>query len=308
MVTEDLNRHVAAVRHFNRFYTGKIGALDRGYLDSPYSLTEARVLYELSQGETTASELCKELDLDAGYASRLLQTFQSQGLVEKRRSGTDGRQSLLQLTEEGREAFAPLDVRSQEQIAEMLSALEPVEQQRLIAAMETIESMLGSRPEPKIPYLLRPHRSGDMGWIVHRHGVLYGQEYGWGEDFEALVAEIVVKFIRHYDPKMERCWIAERNGEIAGSVVVVKKSKSTAQLRLLLVEPSARGLGIGGRLVDECIRFARSCGYRKLVLWTDSGLHAARRIYEKAGFALVQEEPIRSFGHGLMGQTWELKL
>jgi DNA-binding MarR family transcriptional regulator/GNAT superfamily N-acetyltransferase len=306
MAQDDLNRRVAAVRHFNRFYTGKIGALDRGYLESPYSLTEARVLYELSQrGETTASELCKELGLDAGYASRLLQTFQSRGLVEKRRSGTDGRQSLLRITEAGRKDFAPLDARSQEQIAEMLGTLAPADQRRLVAAMETIESMLGSRPEPKI--LLRPHGPGDMGWILHRHGVLYFQEYGWKEDFEALVAEIAAKFIRHYDPAMERCWIAEHNGEIAGSVTLVKQSKSIAKLRMLYVEPSARGLGVGGRLVDECIRFARSCGYRKMILLTDSLLHAARRIYEKAGFELVRKEP-QSFGHDLTAEIWELKL
>lgn len=309
MATTDAMNPVSAVRRFNRFYTGRLGVLDRSYLDSPYSLTEVRVLYELAhRGEATASELCRELGLDPGYASRLLQSFQRKGLIEKRRSGTDGRQSLLHLTEPGREAFAPLNTKSQEQIAGMLGALTPADQQRLVAAMETIESLLGTRPQPSAPCLLRPHRPGDMGWVVHRHAVLYAEEYGWNEEFEALVAEIVASFLRRYDPANERCWIAERDGEILGSVFLVRQSAEVAKLRLLLVEPSARGLGLGRRLVDECIGFARERGYRKIRLWTNSVLHAARKIYERAGFQLVEEEPHHSFGHDLVGQTWELDL
>lgn len=309
MATTDRTDPVSAVRRFNRFYTGRLGVLDRSYLDSPYSLTEVRVLYELShRGEATASELCRELGLDPGYASRLLQSFQRKGLIEKRRSGTDGRQSPVHLTAPGREAFAPLDTRSQEQIAGMLDVLPPADQHRLVSAMETIESLLGTRSEPSASCMLRPHRSGDMGWVVQRHGVLYSQEYGWNEEFEALVAEIVASFLRGYDPAHERCWIAEREGEMLGSVFLVRQSAEVAKLRLLLVEPSARGLGLGRRLVDECISFARGCGYRKVRLWTNSVLHAARRIYEKAGFQLVEEEPHHSFGHDLIGQIWELDL
>ncbi len=309
MVTRDLTRRVEAVRRFNRFYTRQIGVLHESLLRSPFSLTEARVIYELAQRErTTASELAAELGLDAGYLSRILRSFQERGLLTKQPSETDGRQSILSLTEQGREAFATLNARSRAEIEAMLQGLSPADQLRLVEAMRTIEELLGARPERRVPYLLRPHRPGDMGWVVHRHGVLYAEEYGWDERFEALVAEIVAKFIQNFDPKRERCWIAEREGEIVGSVFLVKRSADVAQLRLLLVEPKARGLGIGTRLVHECLQFARYAGYRKIVLWTNSVLLAARHIYEKAGFRLVETEPHHSFGHDLVGENWEMEL
>jgi DNA-binding MarR family transcriptional regulator/GNAT superfamily N-acetyltransferase len=309
MAARDVQRRVDAVRAFNRFYTKQIGVLREGLLGSPYSLTEVRVLYELAHRERlTAADLGKELGLDAGYLSRILRGFERQGLVTKARSKTDGRQSLLSLTAQGRKAFAPLNARSHDEVAAMLGRLSAVEQERLIRTMRTIETLLGARPEPKVPYLLRPHQPGDMGWIIHRHGVLYAQEYGWDETFEALVAEIAAKFIHDFDPKRERCWIAEREGEIVGSVFLVQKSKVVGKLRLMYVEPEARGLGIGSRLVDECIRFARQVGYKQMVLWTNSVLLAARHIYQKAGFRLAQKERHHSFGHDLIGETWELKL
>ena len=303
------DRCVGVVRGFSRFWTCRIGVLEEGYLKSPFSLTEARVLYELARAEeTSASRLREELGLDAGYLSRILRGFEECGLVDKKPSETDGRRSLLSLTARGREAFAPLDARSQEDIGSMLDALSDAEVERLVEAMRTIEGLLGDRPELGAPYLLRPHGPGDMGWVVHRHGALYGREYGWDERFEALVARIVADFVDGYDPARERCWIAERNGEPVGSVFLVKKSHSVAKLRLLLVEPEARGLGIGARLVEECIRFAGSHGYAKLTLWTNDVLHAARNIYERAGFRLVYEEPHHSFGHDLVGQNWEMSL
>jgi DNA-binding MarR family transcriptional regulator/GNAT superfamily N-acetyltransferase len=309
MAETDIDQRVDAVRRFNRFYTKQIGVLHEGLLGSPFSLTEVRVLYELAHREKpTATELGKELGLDPGYLSRILRGFKKRGLVDKTPSEADGRQSLLSLTARGRKTFAPLNARSSNEVAAMLSKLSMVEQSRLIEAMHTIEGLLGARPEQKAPFLLRPHQPGDMGWVVHRHGVLYAQEYGWDEQFEALVAEIVAKFIKEFDPKRERCWIAERDDEIVGSVFLVKQSAKVAKLRLLLVEPKARGLGIGGRLVDECIRFARRVGYRTITLWANDVLHAARHIYEKAGFRLVREEPHHSFGHDLVGETWELEL
>ena len=309
MAETDFDHRVEAVRRFNRFYTKKIGVLHEGLLRSPFSLTEARVLYELAHREKpTATELANELGLDAGYLSRILHSFKKRGLIGKQPSETDGRQSFLWLTEKGQQAFATVNGRSRDEIGAILSDLPSVQQDRLIEAMHTVEELLGAQPEQKAPYLLRPHQPGDMGWVVHRHGVLYAQEYSYDEQFEALVAEIVAKFIQHYDPKRERCWIAEKDGEIVGSVFLVRKSKTAAKLRLLLVEPKARGLGIGARLVSECVRFARHVGYRKITLWTQSELHAARHIYEKAGFRLVHQEPHHSFGHDLVGETWELKL
>ena len=305
----DVDERIAAVRRFNRFYTRQIGLLGAGYLHSPFSLSQVRVLYELAHRERpTAAELSRDLGLDPGYLSRILRGFRKTGLSESERSQADGRQSHLSLTEKGQAAFAPLNARSHHDIGAMLGAMAAGEQDRLVDAMRTIEGLLGAQPEQKGPYLLRPHQAGDMGWIVHRHGVLYAQEYGWNEEFEALVASIVAKFIRTFDPKRERCWIAEKDGEIVGSVFVVQRSKTVAQLRLLLVEPKARGLGIGSRLVEECIRFARDTGYRKLMLWTNDVLDGARRIYERAGFQLVKEEAHHSFGHDLIGQNWELKL
>jgi DNA-binding MarR family transcriptional regulator/GNAT superfamily N-acetyltransferase len=309
MTETAFDRRVGAVRRFNRFWTRRIGVLREGYLESPFSLTEVRVLYELAYREdTTASELGKELGLDTGYLSRILRGFEERGLIAKKPSETDGRRSLLRLTEGGREAFVPLDARSREDVGAMLDDLSVVEQDRLVGAMHTIERLLGARPEPKVPYLLRQHEPGDMGWVVHRHGVLYAREYGWDERFEALVARIVADFVDYYDPAKERCWIAEMDGEIVGCVFVVKASDTVAKLRLLLVEPEARGLGLGTYLVEECIRFARGRGYEKLTLWTNSVLDAARRIYEEKGFEVVEEEEHHSFGKDLVGQNWELKL
>jgi DNA-binding MarR family transcriptional regulator/GNAT superfamily N-acetyltransferase len=305
----DFDRRVGDVRHFNRFWTRQIGVLGEGYLESPFSLTEVRVLYELAhREETTASELGKELGLDAGYLSRILRGFERDGLIHKRPSEADGRRRLLRLTERGWEAFAPLDARSRSEIGAILGGMSVAGQERLVGAMRTIEGLLGVRSETVVPFLLRPHRPGDMGWVVRRHGVLYAREYGWDERFEALVAEIVAKFIRRYDPRLERCWIAERDGEIVGCVFLVRESEEIAKLRLLLVEPEARGLGIGSRLVKECIRFARQAGYLKITLWTNDVLNSARRIYEGMGFQLVHKEPHHSFGHDLVGQTWELML
>jgi DNA-binding MarR family transcriptional regulator/N-acetylglutamate synthase-like GNAT family acetyltransferase len=309
MAKMEFDQLVDAMRRFNRFYTKQIGVLHEGLLGSQFSLTEVRVLYELAHREMpTATALAKELDLDLGYLSRILRRFETRRLVGKYASTTDGRQSLLSLTPRGRRVFAPLNARSHREVAAMLGPLSTTGQRHLLSAMATIERLLGDRPAPQLPYLLRTHQPGDMGWIIHRHGALYAQEYGWDERFEALVAEIAAHFIQHLDPKCERCWIAERDGNIVGSVFLVKKSKTVAQLRLLPVEPMARGLGIGNRLVSECVRFARQAGYRKIVLWTNSVLHAARHIYEETGFRLVHQEPHHSFGHDLIGETWELKL
>jgi DNA-binding MarR family transcriptional regulator/GNAT superfamily N-acetyltransferase len=305
----ELDRRIQEVRRFNRAYTRLIGLLHEALLDSPFSLTQARVLFELAHRDLpAASDLSKELQLDAGYLSRILRGFEKSGLVAKAESRVDGRQNLLSLTARGRRAFADLDARSQKEVGVLLNRLDPVEQIRLIALMHSIEKLLGIGPEPKVPYLLRSHQPGDMGWIVHRHGALYFQEYGWNEEFEAYVAEIVANFIRNYDPDREHCWIAERDGEIVGSVFLVKQSKFTARLRLLWVEPKARGLGIGSRLVGECIRFAQRTGYRTITLWTNNVLHAARHIYKKAGFDLVREEPHYSFGQNLVAETWKLNL
>jgi DNA-binding MarR family transcriptional regulator/predicted GNAT family acetyltransferase len=305
----DFDRRVGDVRRFNRFWTRRIGVLREGYLESPFSLTEVRVLYELAHcEETTAGEIGEELGLDAGYLSRVLGRFEKDGLIHKRPSEADGRRRLLWLTERGRDAFALLDETSCNDVGAMLESLSIGGQERLVGAMRTIEGLIGARPGPGVPYILRPHWPGDMGWVVHRHGVLYAREYGWDERFEALVAEIVAKFIRRYDPNLERCWIAEREGGIVGCVFLVRESEEVARLRLLLVEPEARGLGIGSRLVEECIRFARQAGYRKITLWTNDVLDAARRIYEGMGFRLVHDEPHHSFGRDLVGQTWALKL
>jgi DNA-binding MarR family transcriptional regulator/GNAT superfamily N-acetyltransferase len=313
MPSENLDPHTDAVRRFNRFYTRQIGLLQEGLLDSPFSLTEARVLYELAhRDKPTAGEIGGELGLDAGYLSRILGSFEKRKLIEKIPSATDRRQSLLTLTRHGRKVFAPLEARSKAQVAAMLAALPEAGQFRLVAAMDTLQALLGkpatSTGPSREPYAVRTHRPGDLGWVVHRHGVLYAQEYGYDETFEALVAEIVAKFIQNYDAKRERCWIAEHEGEIAGSVFLVAESNSVAKLRLLLVEPSARGLGIGARLVSECIRFARQAGYQKIVLWTQSELDAARHVYRKAGFSVIEEKQHRSFGKDLTAETWELLL
>jgi DNA-binding MarR family transcriptional regulator/GNAT superfamily N-acetyltransferase len=302
---------IQAVRRFNRFYTRQIGLLQEGLLKTPFSLAEARVMYELAHhAETTATDLGETLRLDAGYLSRILGSFEEQELVHKRRSPDDGRRFLLSLTRRGQEAFAGLNAASSREIRAMLDDLAEEDQDRLVHAMATIEGLLGAEPERKVPYILRPHQSGDMGWVVQQHGVLYNREYGWGEEFEALVAGIVSRFIQEFDRKKERCWIAEREGENVGSVFLVNhpEREGVAKLRLLLVEPSARGLGIGRRLVQECTRFARQAGYDTITLWTNDVLTAARNIYASEGYRLVHQEPDDTFGPGIVSETWELEL
>jgi DNA-binding MarR family transcriptional regulator/N-acetylglutamate synthase-like GNAT family acetyltransferase len=306
----ELDQRVGAIRHFNRFYTRKIGVLQEGLLGSRLSLTEGRVLYELAQrASATASELAQELGLDTGYMSRILKRFERRDVIEKRVSPRDGRQNILTLTNRGREMFAAINARSREEIVALLGALEPADQARLIAALETVENLLGDRRESAgLSYILRPHQPGDIGWVIHRHGVLYAKEYALDQSFEALVARAAASFIEGFDPRRERCWIAERHGGIVGSVLLVKDEGTDAKLRLLYVEPRARGLGIGSRLVAECVGFARRTGYRKISLWTNDVLVSARRIYQAAGFRLVREEPHHSFGRDLVGQYWELPL
>ncbi|WP_245593586.1 bifunctional helix-turn-helix transcriptional regulator/GNAT family N-acetyltransferase [Azospirillum halopraeferens] len=301
---------VARVRAFNRFYTRQLGFLNEGLLKSPFSLTEARVLYELANRDgLTASGLGRELGLDAGYLSRILKAFEGRGLLTRTPAPDDARQAVLALTDAGRAAFAPLDLASREEVAALLGRLPASGRAALVDAMATICRLLEEGAgEVAAPFTLRPHRVGDIGWITHRQAVLYAAEYGWDESFEALVAEILAAFVRSHDPARERSWIAERDGAVVGSVFLVRHTDAVAKLRLLYVEPTARGLGIGRRLVDECIAFARACGYRTLTLWTNDVLVAARRIYQAAGFRLVAEEPHRSFGHDLIGQTWELSL
>jgi DNA-binding MarR family transcriptional regulator/GNAT superfamily N-acetyltransferase len=300
---------VAGVRSFNRFYTKQIGLLRNGYLQSTLSLSQVRVLYELAHRDgLTATDLSKELGLDSGYLSRILLGFSKRGFLLRKPSEHDARQMHLSLSQKGKKVFAELDSKTQAEIESLLARLSAGEQARLIEAMQAIQQLLGERSEPKTPYLLRPHQPGDMGWVIYRHGALYAQEHGWDERFEALVAEIAAKFIQKFDPKRERCWIAEKDGGIAGSVFLVRESEKVARLRLLLVEPSARGLGIGNRLVDECTKFARQVGYKKITLWTQSILHPARHIYKKAGYRLVEQERHREFGYDLVGETWELIL
>jgi DNA-binding MarR family transcriptional regulator/GNAT superfamily N-acetyltransferase len=309
MSDHSLEQRVGAVRRFNRLYTRRIGVLRDDFLNTSYSLAEARVLYELAHRKrSTATELAAELDLDHGYLSRILRGFGERGFVTKTASPNDRRQSLLSITAKGRMAFTPIDQRSQNEIAGMIGKLSRADQDRLIGAMRTIENVLGETPASELPYLLRPARPGDMGWIVSRHGALYGEEHGWDERLEALTAEIVAAFIRNYDPRRERCWIAERDGENVGCVLLVKDTEEIARLRLLLVDPKARGLGIGARLVDETLRFAREARYRKVTLWTHSVLTAARHIYERAGFRLVATQEHDEFGKTLVGETWDLEL
>src|SRR5881396_2737956 len=309
MTQRDVEQRVEAARRFNRFYTRKIGVLHEGAYRSPFSLTEVRVLYELAhRNNATATALGRDLGLDAGYLSRILRGFERRGLVLKTRSVADGRQSHLSLTAQGRRVFAPLSARSHDEVAAMLGGLSAAQQARVVGAMRTMERLLGDLSEPPAPYRLRPPQPGDLGWVVHRHGAVYAQEYGYDERFEALVAEIVSHFVQHYDAKRERCWIAEQDGEVVGSVFLVERSKTVAQLRLLLVEPQARGSGLGTRLVSECVRFARQTGYRKIMLWTQSELAAARRLYEAAGFRVVRREKNHSFGKDLVSETWELDL
>jgi DNA-binding MarR family transcriptional regulator/GNAT superfamily N-acetyltransferase len=300
---------IAAVRRFSRFYTRQLGLLGEGLLESEFSLTESRVLYELAhQDGLTATALGRDLGLDTGYLSRILKKFEARGLLARAQSESDARQSILTLTPAGRAAFEPLNHASRAQLATMLCQLRGGELDELTRAMATVETLLGRSEAAAAPVILRPHQVGDIGWVARRQGMLYAQEYGWDDTFEALVAEIGAKFIRAFDPKRERAWIAERDGAIIGSVFVVKESDEVAKLRLLYVEPAARGLGLGRRLVGECIRFARARGYRTLTLWTNDILTAARRIYVEAGFTLVAEEKHHSFGKDLVGQNWALAL
>jgi DNA-binding MarR family transcriptional regulator/GNAT superfamily N-acetyltransferase len=299
----------AAVRRFNRFYTRQIGVLGDGWLESPFSLAEARVLYELAHRETPAAkELAADLGLDPGYVSRILQRLRGRRLVAQETAAADGRRRLLSLTAAGRRAFGDLDSRANEEARRLLARVPDGPQRRIVDAMAAIEGALGASQELKVPYILRPHQPGDIGWVIERHGALYAREYGWDAQFEALVARIAARFLEKFDPRYECCWIAEREGERVGSVFLVKRTPTVAQLRMLLVEPAARGLGIGKRLVDECERFARQTGYRKIMLWTNSVLDAARHIYERAGYTLVKQERHESFGKKLVSQFWELKL
>jgi DNA-binding MarR family transcriptional regulator/GNAT superfamily N-acetyltransferase len=308
MPEPSINKQVRAIRAFNRFYTRKIGVVD-GMANRPFSLAEARVLYELAQRQQpTATDIGEELGLDAGYMSRILRDFERRKLVRREQSRTDERERFLSLTAQGRRAFVTLDERSNRDIAALLDELSVTERKQLVDALEMVRRLLGERAEPKTPYLLRQHESGDMGWIVHRQAILYAEEYGWDETYEALAAEIVAQFIKNYDPKYERAWVAEKDGQRVGAVVVVKQSAKIAKLRLLHVEREARGLGIGKRLVEECVRFARQTGYQKMTLWTQSILYAARSIYKKAGFQMVHQAKHRSFGKDLTAETWELNL
>lgn len=308
MSQNETDLQVSAIRAFNRFYTRKIGVVG-GLASSPFSLAEARVLYELAhRKQPTATDIRKELGLDAGYMSRILREFERRKLVMREQSKTDERQKYLSLTAKGRKAFAPLDQRSNLDAAAMLGELSATERQHLLDAVETVRRLLGDAPERKVSYLLRQHRPGDMGWIVHRQAILYAEEYGWDGTYEALAAEIVAQFIKNYDAKRERCWIAEKDSVRVGAVFVAKASDEVAKLRLLHVEPEARGLGIGKRLVEECVRFARQAGYQKMTLWTQSILHAARHLYKQGGFHVVREEQHTSFGKDLTAETWELEL
>lgn len=300
---------IDAVRHFNRFYTRRIGVLAERHLQSPFSLAEARVLYELSRrGQATATEIARELGLDAGYLSRILKRFERRRLIERRVSGDDARQSFLRLTPRGRAAFAPLETKSRDVVRGILKPLTPDARRKLLGNMQSIEAILNGAPEVQESITLRTHRYGDMAWIVERQIELYEREYGWRERFEYLMIRIAADILENFDPARERIWIAERKGERVGSVCVVAESKSIARLRLLLVEPQARGRGLGKKLVDECIAFARRAGYRKMTLWTQHVLHPARGIYQKAGFRLVGRKKHRDFGVPLTGETWELTL
>ena len=296
-----------SVRQFNRFYTHQIGVLQEHLLQSDYSLTELRILYELaSQGDLTSTDLRQMLGLDAGYMSRLISGFDKKGLIQKVPSTTDARASQLHITDLGREILAPLEQASRQEVITLLERLSEPQQLQLIASMKQIQTLLeGGQPTT---YLLRDPQPGDMGLVVHQQTAIYSREYGWNSEFEALVSEVVAKYLREFDPTGERCWIAEKDGKVVGSVFVIRHDETTAKLRMLYVDASARGLGIGNRLVEECLRFARDVGYKKMILWTTSNLVDARRLYQRAGFELVEEEPIHSFGKDLVSQTWAIEL
>ena len=299
---------VDAVRRFNRFYTRQIGVLKKNYLDSPYSAGEMRVLYEIVHGATTARDIGRALDLDAGYLSRTLRNFEKRGFVSRKISKTDARASELAITARGRKVFAPFEQRSREQVADLLSRLKPDQRRRVSAAMSEIETLLGEAETADQNYTLRPPTFGDFGWIVSRNGELYAQEYGWGVPFEGLCAGIVADFAKNNDPKRERCWIADMNGENVGCAMLVKETDKIARLRPLLVDPKARGMGLGARLVEECVQFARRSGYKQITLWTHDVLTTARRIYAKAGFTLTSSEKKKSFGKDVVAEYWDLTL
>jgi DNA-binding MarR family transcriptional regulator/predicted GNAT family acetyltransferase len=300
---------VAALRAFTRSYTALLGVLDEGLLHSPYSVTEARVIFELAQRELThVADLRRDLGIDAGYMSRITARLEADGLVRRERSQADARRQVLRLTEQGRVVFGMLDARAAEQATQLLAGMPDPVQRRVVAAMDTIRAAFADGATSPSTVVLRAPEPGDLGWVVARHGVLYAAEYGWDETFEGLVARIVGDFAADHDPRREAAWVAEIDGEPVGCVFCVAADEATAQLRLLLVEPTARGRGVGRRLVDECVRFARRTGYRSIVLWTNDVLVSARRIYEAAGFALADEDPHHSFGHDLVGQHWSLEL
>jgi DNA-binding MarR family transcriptional regulator/GNAT superfamily N-acetyltransferase len=308
MNSSQFEERIAAVRRFSRFYTRQLGLLQESLVHTRFSLTEARVLYELAHREqVTASELAADLDLDHGYLSRILRRFGEDGLLKKVPAANDDRQRVISITAKGRKAFAPLNRNSHDQVAAMLERLSRADQQRVTGAMAAVESLLGEAL-PTSPIILRPHEPGDMGWVTSAHGAIYAAEYGWDMRFEALVGKITAEFIENFDAKRERCWIAELDGERVGSVFVVRKSDAVAKLRLLILDPKARGRGLGRRLVEECLRFAKSAGYSSMTLWTQSILTAARGIYQRAGFSLTAQEPHRSFGADLIGETWDITL
>jgi len=305
-------RQVDALRSFNRFYTREIGVLNEGMLQTPFTLTQARVLFELGHAnDLTASAIASTLGLDLGYLSRIVQAFCSRGLVSRKRSDEDGRRILLSLTAKGRKTLQTLEQRSRNQVSSLLTRLPDARRPRLLAALRDVQGMLSDQQdEPSKGPVIRTYRMGDVGWAIERHARLYAEEYGWNEEFEALVAKLFARFANEHDPAKERFWVAELDGERVGCVFVARNEKdpSVAQLRCLLVDPKGRGFGIGRRLVGECIAFARAAGYRRMMLWTNDILVAARRLYEAAGFKLVEEERHHSFGHDLVGQVWELDL
>jgi DNA-binding MarR family transcriptional regulator/GNAT superfamily N-acetyltransferase len=307
--TSDLESQIAAVRGFSRFYTRKLGIIEPKLLDSPWTLQEARIIYEIAaRQDCTATDLVRTLGLDAGFLSRTLQALQRRQIVARKPSKTDRRVTELALTAKGRAAFEDLDGRSRSAVAALLGELDATKRAAVVGAMATIEQALEPAPQKPASFLLRSHRPGDIGWIVSRHGAVYAQEYGWDISFEALAAEIGAQFIKSYDASLEHCWIAEIDGEPVGSVFLVEASAQVAKIRLLLVERRARGLGVGRALTEQCIRFARQAGYTSITLWTQSILVAARGIYQRAGFRRVKEEPHHSFGVDLVGETWELEL
>lgn len=309
MINDQLKEDINVFRRFNRYYTKQIGLLNQGLLATPFNLTQARILFEIAQHkQCTASDLINELNIDPGYLSRILYAFEQDGLIRRVQSPSDSRKWLLGLNAKGKEAFSDLNERSTKEAEALLRRLLGEDLQRLIHAMQTIEDILEAKSKPSGSFLMRRHRPGDIGWMTHRHGALYNEEYDWDETFEALVGEILVKFIKKHDPERERIWIAEQDGEQDGMVMIVDAGDNVAQLRLLLVEPKARGKGLGKRLIDECIDFSRQNGYRKIKLWTQSNLLEARHLYSKVGFKLVYEKPHTSFGHDLIEEIWELPL